>query len=329
MKADEKVNSNNLSYNLKIGELFIFLLKRQCPSYLEMVEQCFKGHEEVFKRFLGPTFSFGETVLITFRGHIDRLVYCSKSNSTIWSKGCAAIIKALSFLRKLGKNPIYFLNENGKATPKLFFTYRQIVTNLSNIIGELDKPINNELKTLENLFGEILNQFHASLADRKHRHCEKINFKGIMKCGRRLTNMIAIIAKTALLNYCGCVKIKKDTYEAIAVLISILYDSIMAILAVTDTMAAEIYSQTQRISDDLESYLHALDPFINGIHKTISLTPTDTLNDSRSILTTLVDESALFNQALGQLLGPPERVPITAVQVTKNLTKSFNAHHQL
>lgn len=325
MKVDEKVNSNNLSYSLKIKQLFIFLLKKQCPSNLEKVEQCYDGHVEVFKGFPGPTFSFGQTVLVTFRGQIDRLVYCSNSNSTIWSEGCTAIIKALSFLSNLGKNRIHFLNENGKATHDFFSTYRETVTNLSNnYIGELAKPINKQLQTLENYMAEILEQFHASLAGG---HCGKINFKGVMKCGRRLLNIVALIAKTAL-NYCGCATITNDTFEAIAVLICISYDSMMAILAVIGTMAAEIYARTQVISDELLSYLRTLDHFINGIHKTYALKPTDTAQDARIFSTTLVDETVLFNQALDKLLGPAERVAITAVQVTKIILRSSDAHHR-
>lgn len=319
-KADEisvKLTSfHNISYLLDIRHIFPSN-KDQCLLIdLEKVEECYDGHVEVFEHFLGPTKCFGETILLTFRQHIDLLTRWTQSNSTTISAGTTQVLHGLSFLEKLGKNAYHFLIENGKATPKLFSVYRKIETTLKKLIGNLYNPINEALTLLENLFAEILIQFLN-----RSENCKNINFKGILNVGRLLASRVAFIFETAL-GDCGSVTIANNVYDALAVTASVLYDSLMAILAVLNTMAAIIFKESGTIPTYLNSVLSVLNNFILGIHKTITSLTTGTAKEVRRLLLTIVEQVFSLNINLVPMLAPFEDVEISAAVVIKNLLKT-------
>lgn len=192
-----------------------------CSGWERGVEESITGAAKVLKRFPGPTFDIGETVITSYKTYTDELGSLTKCNSTFLSIRCTSTLEVLSLLAKLGKTPTYLLYQFGKVLPKVSSEFRSIVRNLSGSIGALVEEVNEVITAVERSINRILKQFQNRFVERQHERCEKIDFEECIKCAQMLTNTVALIAETAL-NDCDCVTYANEAYEAIAALTFIL-----------------------------------------------------------------------------------------------------------
>lgn len=297
--------SNKVSLLSSLLQL-VNLKKNECGvNNYQKAEECYNRCVKVFERYPNDIYDLGGNLLESFKSYIDVSIIWNKSNSTIMSTRSTNLLDTIGLLSNLGVSSSYSLSVHKNANPKLFVSYRQIATNLSGYINQSISTIIDVLTDLEQSFDDIFKQF-------QRRGCEcnggnKLHFQRIMKSGQLLANKIKPIAETALADN----KCTSNTYEAIAILVSIVFDNFLNIQGAIISMAAVLESESVKISDFHHSCLLSLDPFIRGIASSMNSESADIAKGVRDLITSFVKQTCLLNNELDTLLAPSRVVVIT------------------
>lgn len=287
------------------------------PSWEVSVQKCYDGCVAVFEKYPNEIFDLGDNLIDSFKSYIDASKVWNKSNATIMSQRSTDLLETISLLANLGGSPRYCLRVHHKANPKLFVAYRTIVNYLAEYLNRLIVPISAALTDLEHSFDDLFRQFNQLCVSRSN----NFNFQGIMRSGRKLANMINVIVDTAL-NCTMSETIANETFEAIAILVCILFDNFLNIQGAVISQAAVLRSRFFTISAFHYSCLQALDPFIRGIACSMNTMTADIAEGVRDLLASLVENIDGLNVALDTLLGPSGGNPINVDVVARNLLKT-------
>lgn len=263
----------------------------------------------------------GQNILESFNTQVGSLKNLTNSTSSVLSSKSISLLQALSLLSKVDFDPTYLLYQLRKVLPDKTSAYCNIVTNLTEIIGLLDKPVNETIRVVEKSLLTCLKQFERRYAERKQDRCEKIDFKLIVKSARLNSNTIAFIAETAV-NDVDNLKFADRAYEAIAILTFISNLQVLAVHGTNANIGSVLHSETTNISPFLNSCYEALDPLVVDITKLISSASFDSVGSIKEYLGNFVKIIYSYNASLAELLGPFEGVKVTNAEVNKNLEKS-------
>lgn len=293
-----------------------------CNGWEKGIHECYTGCAKVLKRFPGPTFDIGETVITSFKTYVDELGSLTKCNSTFVSTRSTSTLEALSLFAKLGKSPSYLIFQFGKELPKVSSAFRSIVTNLSGSIGELVQPVNEVITGAQGSINKMLKQFQNRFVERQQERCEKIDCEESVKSAQLLTNTVALIAETALSD-CDCVTYANEAYEAISILVFILNLYLIGVQGSNACIATVLYTESSTsISSSLNSCFKAMDPLIGGIAKAFSSITFDIARSLREFLSKFVDLTYFLNESLEGVLGPFKGGKISVGQIKENLVRS-------
>lgn len=264
----------------------------------------------------------GKTVIGSFKSLTDRAVFYTGSNSSFISSRSIAVLEAISVLDKLGKSPSYLLYQFHKALPHMSMKFRGITTNLSDAIGELNRPVNKAISACETSMTDLLKYFQNRLVNQnQNQNRIEIYIKSCLKSARYLTNTIALIADTAL-NNCDSFTIHNDVFEAICI---IIWTSLHYILSIQGTIAnigTVLDAETTDLSDSLDLCLQSMDPIIDGIGDAVAYMTLDVQKSCRELSAKWVELTPALNEAMESELGAFTGTKITVSQIIKNLKRS-------
>lgn len=97
---------------------------------------------------------------------------------------------------------------------------------------------------------------------------------------------------------------------------------VIAVQGSNSNIGTVLYSESQQIPDFLHSCLLSMDPLIGGMAYSISLITKDVAKCVREFLTSFVQLTHSFNEALDDVIGPFEGARITVGQIKKSIART-------
>ncbi|KAG4079931.1 hypothetical protein HA402_006243 [Bradysia odoriphaga] len=294
------------------------LLGANCYDWRKGVQDCRVGVERVVRKFPQPTFDFGQSILASFNAQIDSLQDLTNHTSPILANRSTNILEALSLLSKIDNTPTNLLYQVEKTLSSKTSAYHSLVGNLTEIIGELDKPVNNVITGVQDSIATCFKQFNKRFSIRRQDRSEKIDFKDMVKSARLNMFTISFIAETALKSV---ERFSTESFEAIAILTFISNLQVLATHGVNANMGTVLVSETDNVSPVLRLCFEALDPLVGEITKLVSSSTFGSVDKTKSYLADFVKIIDSYEGRLANLLGPFEGVSITEAKVNDNLAK--------
>lgn len=289
------------------------------PDWVEGVQEYFDGTSEAAKNFpSGEPLELADAVMTSFQDFLTKLVSFSDSNSTVLSTSSTAILGALSKLNKLASSANTIIEEFDKVLPDLVETYKGVVSNLTNIIGELTCPVNHAMSELECSLQHYIKEFSQSDALGRRK---VVPFDPVMKCVQILTNTIAFIAETTIDQ---CELATPDVQDALAVLSLILDHLSICVQGINACSQAILSEQKCEVPVVLRISFVTMDSFISGINRSVASITFPIAESITAFLRNLVNLTNSLNTSLNDLLGLFEGVSLTVGQITKNLSKNVS-----
>ncbi|XP_037029548.1 uncharacterized protein LOC119069571 isoform X2 [Bradysia coprophila] len=294
------------------------LLGGNCYDWRKGVQDCRSGVERVVRKFPQPTYDFGQSILASFNAQIDSLQDLTNNTSPILANRSTNLLEALSLLSKVDNTPTNLLYQVEKTLSSKSAAYRSLVANLTEMIGELDTPVNNVITSVQNSIATCLKQFNKRFSVRRQDRSEKIDFKDMVKSARLNMFTISFIAETALNSG---EQFSTSTFEAIAILTFISNLQVLATHGVNANMGSVLVSETDNVSPFLRLCFEALNPLVGQITQLVSSSTFESVDKTKTYLADFVKIINSYEGRLANLLGPFEGVDITEAKVNQNLAK--------
>ncbi|XP_037025146.1 uncharacterized protein LOC119066666 [Bradysia coprophila] len=268
----------------------IFSIPNKCVA--KNLQKSFDGAGSVAKTYPGTTYQVGETLMTSWKILIDKVGTLSKSNSTILSTSSAELLESMSMLNKFGVSATNILREWAIVMPTYSKARANIVSNLSEKIGELTQCVNQAIEKEASETIKIVEQFQS--LDGQSDGLKKIEPKALIKATQIVINIIALIAETSL-DIC---ELKPDVYEGVAAVILLCHSIAIGCTGTYTNIAAVLYSTSlQEIAEILNNCLLALTPLVEGMAKSINAM-TDTAESISVLLKDFVRLTKKFNDQL-------------------------------
>lgn len=229
------------------------------------------------------------------------------------------MLGALSKQDKLSNSSNTIIVEFEKVMPSLVDAYKEVVSNLSTATGTLTNCVNEAMSDLECSLKQIqyMNEFNQGDADGRKK---EVNIQLVMKCVQKLTNIIAVIAETAI-NKCDLAT--PEVQDALIVLSLILDHLSICVQGIIASSQAILQEQKSKLPMVLRICSISMHVFIREITRSIGTITFPTVESVTKHLQNLVKLTKHLNDSLGKLFGLFEVVTVTAGQITRNLSKGI------
>ncbi|XP_037032325.1 uncharacterized protein LOC119071539 isoform X2 [Bradysia coprophila] len=280
------------------------------------VQKCRDGVHKVLQKFPEPTYKEGETIWAAFYQQTEELKVLANSTSPILKSNAVSILETLGLLANADRTPTNVLYQLKRVYPAKQKIYRDITSNSTKYIGNLNKPIIASIDDIATSILSCLKQFNRRYAERRSERCEKIDFKGMVRSVRLNTNIIAFIDGIAVQD-----TFADETYETVGILSLISCLLLLSVHGTNGNMGTVLHNERCDISPTLRACFNALDPIVDDTTKLITKSSFSNVNGIKQFLGEFGKLIPSYNRSLEKLLGPFEGVGITEAQVKANLKK--------
>ncbi len=208
------------------------------PTWTDGVQHIYDDVIDAFAKFPpGPLLDDAKTLITIFQNLISNLVKSSNSNSTILSSGAAAILGVVGEIKPLVNTPIGFIREFDRVLPNLMETYRDVISNLSTILGDSTNCVNNAMIDLEHSFNDYMTKFLQtdSNVDR-----EKLDYSTVTNQFDALNSTISTVAQDT---NDQCEPATPQVQDAVAVMNLVLGHVKCCCYGLSSCSAAVLYEQ--------------------------------------------------------------------------------------
>lgn len=269
----------------------------------------------MIKSFPTSTFGIAQNMLQAFQVYSVKLqAFANYDNSTILSNGAHMLLNNLGLLHFLKDTPENMLLQFVIVLPRISAELRQIISYQWSI-GKLTVNLNNDIKNLERSLNVLVKNYLKNdvtiLAQGR-----KSDFEPTMKCLQKLSNTIAVISETILIDPDYATN---EAFESMTLMSIILTHCSVMVQGVKSTLASLIHSKTNQVPHILNSYLHSADSLIVGLTDSIRSLVNITVSTLRGLLGNVVGINTLLNNTLKNVLGLTTGTILNAKKVVDNL----------
>ncbi|KAG4066834.1 hypothetical protein HA402_012901 [Bradysia odoriphaga] len=198
---------------------------RTCqPDWIKAVQKYYDDVIVAFSSFPGEVSEPADLVKTTFQTLLTKVIEFSNSESKILSSGATAILESFAQVNVDNLSASGIIDEFTRVLPILMKAYRQVVTNLTRIVGrELVCAVNTAISDLEREFLCYVKEFEKG--DGNGRKIE-IDYEPVMKRVQKLVDTIALKGDVQLTE---CQLEDPDVQDALVVL-SLVLDYVMVLV---------------------------------------------------------------------------------------------------
>ncbi|KAJ6640891.1 hypothetical protein Bhyg_05824 [Pseudolycoriella hygida] len=165
------------------------------PDWIKPVQKYYDDLMIAFNTFPGQVTLAAEMVKAKFRELLTEVITFSNSDAKILSAGATGILESFARVKIDILSAAGIINEFQRVLPILMEAHRNVITNMTNIIGdELVCATNNAISDLQSEFNLYVDKFKAAGGKKE------INYKPVMKCVQKLVNTIKLKGDVKLSN---------------------------------------------------------------------------------------------------------------------------------
>lgn len=281
------------------------------------IQDYYDGCRKATWDFLGPSHDIADNVMKSLEVFITKLSFFANSNSTVLASSSHEILESIRKCNKLGISGFNIIKEYNKVGLAIAKDFKDIVTKLSDIIGQLADSFMDALSNLNCAFTNFMSKFLKSEGTGLK---NKVNYEPILKQYQNLINTLAIIAEI-LLNKCELV----GSYEAVTILTWIVQFFTIATQGINSCYQTVLYEQKSTVPQKVELGSAPLENVLLGVTRIVDSVSFPYTESTKAQLTNLVNITMSFNAQLQDIIGPFEGVTMKVGVITQNPSKNDNS----